>query len=434
MDVKSLRPGVAPREVWSWAAFDFANSGYTTVVLTAVYNAYFVAVVAGDAPWATLAWTVIVAASNLLSMIAMPAVAAHADMHASKKRWLFWMTFLAVAATALLATTGPGTILWAGLLIILSNFAYNVGESVNSAFLPELAREDSIGKVSGWGWAFGYCGGLTTLGGSLLLVTQADKLGLGTDGAVAGAMLITAVVFAVSAAPIFLWLKERATPRPDAKHAGIAESLRGAWTTLKSLPQFPDFGILTTCGFLYQCGVAVVITLSAVYAAAVMGFTTEDTILMVFLVNITAAAGAFGFGYAQDRLGHKRALMVTLVVWLAMIVVAYFSETRTHFWIAANLAGLAMGSSQSAGRAMVGVFAPEGRQAEFYGLWNLALWLSAVVGPLSYGMITWVTGNDHRLAICATGLLFLLAIVVLVPLNVERGAARAKEMSAREAA
>ena len=305
MDVKSLRPGVAPREVWSWAAFDFANSGYTTVVLTAVYNAYFVAVVAGDAPWATLAWTVIVAASNLLSMIAMPAVAAHADMHASKKRWLFWMTFLAVAATALLATTGPGTILWAGLLIILSNFAYNVGESVNSAFLPELAREDSIGKVSGWGWAFGYCGGLTTLGGSLLLVTQADKLGLGTDGAVAGAMLITAVVVAVSAARIFLWLKERATPRPDAKHAGIAESLRGAWTTLKSLPQFPDFGILTTCGFLYQCGVAVVITLSAVYAAAVMGFTTEDTILMVFLVNITAAAGAFALPVERVVARHR---------------------------------------------------------------------------------------------------------------------------------
>lgn len=428
MDLKNLRPGVAPREVWAWAAFDFANSGYTTVVLTAVFNAYFVSCIAGDAPWATFAWTSVVAASNLLSMIAMPAVAAHADMHASKKRWLLVMTVLAVVATALLATTGPGTIVWASLLVIVSNFAYNVGESVNSAFLPEIAREEAIGKVSGWGWAFGYCGGLTTLGGALVLVIGAEKFGLTADGAVRGAMLVTAAVFALAATPVFMLLRERAEPRASAEgvSTGVAESLREAVRTLREIPAFPDFGILTLCGFLYQCGVSVVITLSAVYAAAVMGFETADTILMVFLVNITAAVGAFAFGYVQDRIGHKRALMMTLIVWLAMIVAAALAETRAHFWIAANLAGLAMGSSQSAGRAMVGVFAPAGRQAEFYGLWNLALWMAAVVGPLSYGVITWMSGNNHHLAICSTGLFFVLAILILVPLNVERGSAKAK--------
>ena len=158
MDPKTLKPGVSPKEVWSWAAFDFANSGYTTVVLTAVFNAYFVAVVAGGEAWATFLWTCVIAASNALGLFAMPVIAAIADRTASKKRWLFAATMLCIAGTAGLALAGPGTIVWASLMVIVSNLGYNVGETLYSAFLPELAREESVGKVSGWGWSFGYCG------------------------------------------------------------------------------------------------------------------------------------------------------------------------------------------------------------------------------------------------------------------------------------
>lgn len=200
-----------------------------------------------------------------------------------------------------------------------------------------------------------------------------------------------------------------------------AESFREVTRTLKALPRYRDFAALALCGFLYQCGVSVVITLSAVYASAVMGFETADTIFMVFLVNITAAIGAFLFGYIQDAIGHKRALAITLLVWLAMIVVACLAETRAMFWVAANLAGLAMGSSQSAGRAMVGVLAPKARLAEFYSFWNMALWVAAIVGPLSYGAVTWMTGNDHRMAIAVTGLFFAAALLALLPLNLDRG-------------
>ena len=160
----ALKDGVAMREVWSWAAFDFANSGYTTVVLTAVFNAYFVSVVAGDAPSATFLWTVVIAVSNAVSMLLMPVIGTVADATATKKRWLAVATFMAVGGTLGLMFAGPGTIVWASLMISVSNVAYNVGESLNSAFLPELAREDAVGKVSGWGWSFGYCGGILTLG------------------------------------------------------------------------------------------------------------------------------------------------------------------------------------------------------------------------------------------------------------------------------
>ena len=137
----------------------------------------------------------------------------------------------------------------------------------------------------------------------------------------------------------------------------------------------------------------------------------------MFLVNITAAVGAFGFGYLQDRIGHKRALGITLIVWVLMIVLAAMAVNRPVFWTAANLAGLAMGSSQSAGRAIVAILSPKTRSAEFFSFWNMALWLAAIVGPLAYGSVTWITNNDHRLAICVTGLFFAAAVLALIPVN-----------------
>ena len=430
----ALRPGVAMREVWSWAAFDFANSGYTTVVLTAVFNAYFVNVIAAGSLSATFLWTSVIALSNAVSMVLMPMIGAVADATASKKRWLALATVVCIAATLGLMFTGEGTIVWAALMIVFSNLAYNVGESLNSAFLPELAREEAVGKVSGWGWSFGYCGGILTLGLCLGIVLGGESLGFTTDQTVAGTMAVTAVVFAVAALPVFLYTKERSVPRlavtdRAAIQAAATESFREVIRTAKSLGRFRDFAWLSVCGFCYQCGVAVVITLSAVYASAVMGFETEDTLIMVFLVNITAALGAFGFGYVQDRIGHKRALALTLAVWLAMIVTAAVSSTRVEFWIAANLAGIAMGSSQSAGRAMVAVFAPSSRLAEFYSFWNMALWAAAIVGPLCYGAITWASGNDHRTAIWFTGLFFVLAMLALIPVNMTRGAETARKES-----
>src|SRR5262245_2496784 len=149
----ALNPGVARREVWAWAMYDFANSGYTTVVLTAVFNAYFVATVAGNAPWATFAWTAALSVSYLLVMVGGPILGAWADAHAAKKRLLAVSTAVCVAGTIGLNWAGPGMVGYAVVFIIISNFAYSIGENLCAAFLPELARPAALGKVSGWGWS-----------------------------------------------------------------------------------------------------------------------------------------------------------------------------------------------------------------------------------------------------------------------------------------
>ena len=166
------------------------------------------------------------------------------------------------------------------------------------------------------------------------------------------------------------------------------------------------------------------IALAAIYAEQVMGFKTQDTIMLIIVVNVTAAIGAFGFGYAQDRIGKVAALRITIVAWIAMTVVAFFSTTAGMFWVAANLAGLAMGSSQSAGRALVAYLSPPGRNAEFFGLWGFATRLASILGPLTYGAVTWATGGNHRLAILLTGVFFIAALVVLAFVNEQRGRQR----------
>ena len=143
--------------------------------------------------------------------------------------------------------------------------------------------------------------------------------------------------------------------------------------------------------------------------------------MLIFLVNIAAALGAFGFGYAQDRIGHKSALGVTLVGWVVMTVLAALATSAPLFWVAAVIAGLCMGSSQSAGRALAGLFAPPLQLAEFFGLWALATRLAAIVGPVTYGIVTVVTAGNQRVAILSTGVFFVIGLVLLLPVNVTRG-------------
>ena len=415
-----LKAGVSGREVWSWAAFDFANSGYTTVVLTAVFNAYFVGVICGEASWATLLWTSIIAASNILAIVCMPLIGAATDLKANKKFWTVLMSLLCILGTVGLAFTGSGTVWLAVMMVIVSNFAYNIGETLNSAFLPEIADEKSMGKVSGWGWSFGYCGGLLTLGLSLAVVLFMQSKGAGAEDYVPYTMIITAAVFLVAALPLALWLKERAQPRTEAAFwTLVKQSQASLIETFKSLPQHKNFAWLVASGLSFQGGIAVVVTLAAVYADQAMGFTPDETILLVLLVNITAAIGAFAFGYVEDRIGHKNAHIVTLLIWIAMVGVAYFAQTKPIFWIAANLAGIAMGSSQSAGRALVGVLAPPKDRAAFYSFWNMALWVANIIGPMTYGYITWLTDNDQRLALLCTGLFFVVGLILLLPMQLK---------------
>jgi UMF1 family MFS transporter len=416
----SLAPGVRPREVWAWAFYDFANSGYTTVVITAVFSAYFVAEVAGRATWATFAWTSALAVSYALIMLTAPLIGAYADAHAAKKRLLFFTTAGCVVFTAGLAFVGRGDLALGIALVILSNFFFGSGENLVAAFLPEIADGEAMGKVSGWGWSLGYFGGLVALGTCLAYVTHAQAQGASATDFVPVTMLITAAIFALASLPTFLVLRERAQPV-----AGATGVLKSAFARLAETfghaRRYADLWRFLVCVVFYQAGIQTVIIVAAVYAQEVMGFTTRDTLMLILVVNITAAVGAFVFGHVQDRLGHVRTLVLTLIGWLIAVVLAWLAEGPMLFWVVANLVGLCLGSSQSAGRALVGYLSPPARTAEFFGLWGLAVKLSAILGPVTYGLVTWVTHGNHRFAMLATGIFFVIGAAILATLDVARG-------------
>ena len=409
----ALAPEVKLREVWAWSMYDFANSAYTTVVITAVFGAYFVGGVAEGKPWATFAWTAALSVSYAAILLTGPLLGAWADAHAAKKPLLLATTVGCVLFTAALYYAGPGAIALSLALLIVSNYFFGAGENLIAAFLPELASSHAMGRVSGWGWSFGYLGGLAALGICLAYITSSGKPASET---VPVSMLITAAFFAIAAAPTFMLLRERAVPQ---------RRLENAWArvrqTLREARKYQDLKRFLICLLFYQAGITAVVALAAIYAEQAMKFTMQQTITLILVVNVTAALGAFGFGYLQDAIGHVRAVALTLVGWIVMVLLAGFSQTSASFWLAANLAGLCMGSAQAAGRAVVGYLAPPARLAEFFGLWGLAVKAASIFGPLTYGAVTWIFAGNHRLGIFATGIYFVIGLVLLRGIDIERG-------------
>jgi UMF1 family MFS transporter len=234
-------------------------------------------------------------------------------------------------------------------------------------------------------------------------------------------MWITAAIYGAAALVTFALLREHSPPKPNAPVVSVMQSLRGLRQTLREAKPYQDFTRLLACAVAYQGGVAVAITLAAIYAEQVIGFQPQETMVLIFVLNLAAFAGALLLGHVQDRIGHKLTLALTLVGWVATCFIAALSTDKAMFWWAAGIAGFCMGSSQSSGRAMAGLMVPPERLGEFFGLWTFAIRLASILGPLMYGLITWLSDGNQRLAIGSTSLLFILGLMLLMPVNVERG-------------
>ncbi len=433
--INSDIPPPARRELFAWAMYDFANSGYTTVVLTTVFNVYFVSVVVGaqadaDSGWATFLWTLSIAISNALVLFTAPVLGAVADYRAIKKPLLLLTSCGCVLATALLAFVGRGDIVLAMSLVIIATLMFASGENLIAAFLPEICDRANMGRLSGYAWGLGYLGGIFSLGLCLAYIRWAESRGLSAEHTVPVTMVFVAVIFALAALPTFIYLRERAITQTNTAfqyqwiktiRSNIKQSLLRVTRTVREATRFQDlFRFLLALAF-YQSGVSAVIVLAAIYASEVIGLSQQQVIVLVLVVNVTAAIGAVLFGLLQDRFGSVRTLAMTLIIWIVAVFIVYQAEQVSDMWVAGNLIGLAMGSSQSAGRALVGQFTPITRTAEFFGLWGLASKFAAIIGPLSYGVINYLSAGNHRLALLSTLLFFIIGLSLLLTVNEQRG-------------
>ncbi|HRQ64136.1 MAG TPA: MFS transporter [Xanthomonadaceae bacterium] len=433
------------KEIFGWAMFDFANQAYTLLIITVVFGDLFTRVIVGDAEndyrLGNLLWSLSLSAGYLLVVLSAPLLGAVMDLSAQRKRYLFISYIGTVVTTAALYFVAPGYVMLGVLLIVLSNYAYSIGESFIAAFLPDLGKPEELGRISGFGWALGYVGGLVATAFALLFLGEVS-----TDNfeRVRWVGPFAAAFFLVSAIPTFLWLKERGRRRRMPAGSGyFMLGLRRVRRTFVDIGRYRDLAVAMGSIFFSMCGIYIVVAFTFIYGAQVVGWDEPVRVLMFVVVQITATAGALLFGYIQDRVGAKLTYALTLLLWMVAVVLVWATpdiaawgsrvfaadwQAQYVFLAVGVLAGSCLGSTQSAGRALVGVLSPKSKAAELFGFWGLVSKAAAIVGLLGLGLLQAWLGLQTAILFCV--LLFGLALLTVLPLDERRGRA----LVAREAA
>ncbi|MCS7204188.1 MAG: MFS transporter [Leptospiraceae bacterium] len=423
------------KEIFGWAMFDFANSSYTTVIITVVFSVIFPKIIVGDAPEFRLGnflWSLSLSISYALIVLTAPLFGAIMDFTATKKKFLFFSYLLTVITTALLFFIQPGDILLAVILIILSNFGFAAGESFVSSFLPDLGPQEELGKISGFAWGLGYFGGLFS---TAIVIFGLGEITLENYDNLRWVGPITALFFLMAGIPTFLFLKEHGVSKTKPENQTYLEI---GWSrilkTFQEIRDFRDLMIFFISMFFSQAGLSIVISFAFIYGDQIVKWKSSTMVIMFVLTQFTAAAGAFLFGWIQDRLGALKTYVITLVLWIFSILAIYFTEeitmflnqilnlslsTEQAFLIVGVLAGTGLGATQSSGRAIVGMFSPESKSGEFFGFWGVAGKLSAIFGLLSLGILQTYLGLKNAVLFTAT--LFIISIVIAFVVNEERG-------------
>ena len=407
-------PPVKRREIFGWCCFDFANSAFTTIIITVIYARYFVGVVADGHASAPAWWGRALALSQVVVILASPLIGAVADAKAAKKRFLMMTAVICSLGTISLSFVGPGEIWLALALVAVANIAFSLSENLCSAFLPEISTPENAGRISGYGWSFGYFGGLI----SLLLALAMIKSG---EGRVTWTFVMTGGFFLLASLPTLLLLRERAVPRPlKAGETYLKAGWQANVALLKELPQHKTLFVFFIAMVFFIAGLMAVISFSSVFADQVLKMTLDDTVKLFVVLQLAGVAGAYGFGVVQDRIGSKAALIASLILWVIVSVWVAWCQTKGEFMLIGVVAGLALGSLQSAGRAVVSMLTPPGRSGEFFGCWGFFGKLAALIGPLVFGELAAAFG--YRAAILTNGGFFLTGLVIVATLDLRKRA------------
>lgn len=402
------RTAVKKREIFGWCCFDFANSAFTTVIITVVYAVYFQNVVAQGARSAPAWWGGALAVSQLVVIMLSPWIGAMADVRAAKKRFLMGTAMLCSLATGSLWFAGPGDVALALALVVLANMAFALSENLCAGFLPEISTPDTAGRISSYGWSFGYFGGLASLVLALLVIQSGDER-------VPWTFVMTGAFFLVASLPTLVLLRERAVPKPvPPGRSLLALAWQSNWRLLHEISQHRTLAVFFVALTFFTAGLVAVVAFASVFASQVLHMEQNEIIVLFVLLQLTGVAGAFAFGLLQDRSGPKPALILSLILWIAACVWAAFCSSKTDFYLIGGLAGIGMGSLQSAGRAVVSTLTPAGRSGEFFGFWGFFTKLAGVVGQPVFGGIAAAYG--FRAAVLANSLFFVVGLAILLAL------------------
>jgi UMF1 family MFS transporter len=376
---------VTRRDRWGWYLYDFGNSAYAAVVLLAIYSAYFKdGVVGGES--GTRLWGISISIAMIVVALTAPVLGVIADYSASKKKFLGIYTATACVFTALLFFVQQGDIFTGMLFFILAEIGYRSSQVFYNALLPEIATPDEIGTVSGNGWAIGSLGGIVCL----LIVLPLIVVNSGNTFFVRLAMPITALFFALSALPIFLWLRERGEKKEmPANTTYLTLGFRQLWATLKKARQYKEFLKFMLAFLVFNDGIIMALDFAAIIGLVLFGLTQQDLIIFIIVVQIFSVIGAYVFGIITDRWDGKKALLASILLMIGAVIWLFVDRTGSQviFYIIGALAGFALTGVQSVSRTMITILTPPKQSAEFFGLFAFVGRTSSFIGPAVYGFV-----------------------------------------------
>jgi UMF1 family MFS transporter len=406
--------------IFAWCSFDWANSGFPTVITTYVFSAYFAKVIAGDEVSGTSAWAYAISASGLAVALMSPVLGAIADAAGRRKPWVGAFTLLCVAATLALWWVAPGAdlALYALVLVAIANFAFEMATVFYNAMLPSVAPPAMIGRVSGWGWGLGYVGGLACLALSLALV-QPTPPPFGLDGAAYEPVRATAVLvglwLAVFSLPFFLLVPD-APSRALRPLAAIGRGLKTLGGTLRQVHRYRNVALFLLAHMVYADGLNTLFAVGGIYVAVTFGMDFDEILLFGIAMNVTAGLGAFAFGWLDDRIGPKATILIALVSMAIIGAALVVLTSKAWLWALALPLGLFFGPAQSASRSLMARLAPPALTAEFFGLYALSGKATAFVGPAVFGSATALM-ESQRWGMATIIVFIVIGALLLLPVR-----------------
>ena len=399
--------------IFAWTLFDFANTAFSVIIVTVIYSKYFSNYVTGGQKWM---WGLAVSISMVFAALLSPPLGAIADVSRNRKRFLLIFTLISVICTAFMFFVQKGDILLGFVLFVLANIGFEAGLVFYDAFLPNLTSKKNFGRVSGYGFAMGYVGALAVL--LIVMMLLPEQTSTDYYFYIRLSFIVAAGFFLFFSLPIFLFVSEPKVTEPQ-KRELIKKGINKSFTTLKAIfigKQYPSIKRFLLAFFLYNDAIITIIAFASIFAANTLKMNDEEIILFFVIVQSTAVIGSFIFGIVSDHIGPKKTIIITLYIWIAVIIGAFFVNTIFEFYIIGLVAGMSIGSSQSCSRSLMALLTPKEREAEFFGFYDgLFGKSSAVVGPLFYGIISDL--SNERFAALAIGIFFVAGLIFLSKLK-----------------
>jgi UMF1 family MFS transporter len=418
------------KALFGWVMYDFANSAFTTLIVTFIYAAYFTKAIAPNEIDGTILWSRGVTVSALAVALLSPLLGAMADRGGHRKRYLLFSTILAIICSVMLYRPLPGQVMSALIWFVIGNIAFEIGCVFYNAFLPDIAPPEKIGSVSGIGWGLGYVGGLTAMFLAMVSLVNPEQPWFGFSREfgqnIRATNLLVAIWFGVFSLPLFLFVKEKGStgpsPSPDTNGSVFSELA----ATFLAVRKYRQVVRLLLARLIYNDGLITIFAFGGIYAAGTFHFSFQEIMYFGIVLNITAGLGAFVFGFFDDWLGGKITVQVSLIGLIVASLIAVVTDSKTLFWLAGILVGIFSGPNQSASRSLLGRLVPQDMENQFFGFFAFSGKFTAFLGPLLLGILTDLFASQ-RAGMMIVIVFFIIGGLLLTRVDEQEGLAAVKQ-------